>query len=450
MTNINSLQTVSRRFHNFTSPSLQTTAIAACVGLTLWYILDPKDSLKKIGVVVCVALASQTHTWIPYLKRQRTLIGFGKNELLDWESSYQSFIRLKRAKNLGKPNVNYSDFTNLEREQGAQWDTGEEFRAPLEKGAANLIKQIVLGSNILEIGSNVLDNKGLSYLARLLPKDLLKNLTYSDYIPSGVKRERCKTQRTYKCIDIRNPAKNLFYSHDCLVAINVADVLSRHDLPAMANGAHQLLKNGGLAIILADRPIMTIPLFSKFSHADDFVFPWIDEASFYAKSKILKGVKVIPTAKVRKIFASRGKEYASFFDRLMQLTPAQRQFFLHTSFFVSNSLCQFLQLTTENQVESYETTASYQKDVTSAFKSHRFIKLFAGYREGTTVIDHPDPSYTRTNGMPYNTLDYDPRTGGPLLYHTIQGIALQKLQLTATFHVMIFKKREPTLEEPHS
>ena len=94
---------------------------------------------------------------------------------------------------------------------------------------------------------------------------------------------------------------------------------------------------------------------------------------------------------IRKILDSWGEEYKSFFDPLLSLTPAQRQYFLRRSFFEHLHLCQFLQLVTENHCESQAAAESYQEDVKSAFESENFETLSAGYMAGSEVVHHSDP-----------------------------------------------------------
>lgn len=433
----------------FYSSSTKGTILTAGIALATWYYCDPTTLIAKIGIVFLGALALESNTLIPHLQRQAEITAIGTQELKKWEAFLAIFKKSNVEKELGKPNVNYSDFSNKVHEDGKQWNTAEEYRSSIQEGSKQVLKNIVekhipQNSKILEIGSNALDKNGNSYLARLLPQERLKNSTYSDYISSVVSQEAPKTKRTYKWIDIRNPEQTLSNSQDCLIAINVADVISRHDFPRFAMGAYQLLKDEGHMVILADRPIEPTPLFAKFSKEAEFAFPWIEKFNaLNTNASLLKGVKVIPIDAIRQIFDSLGEEYKPFFDELMSLKPPQRHHFLKQSFFAGLDICQFLQLLTENhpQCQSYDRTESYQNDVTATFKSHKFEVLFSGYMEGSKIVNHTDLSYKNTGGNRYNKLNYDPRHGGPLTCENIEGIKPRELQVTANFHVMIFKKK---------
>ena len=428
-------------------PPLSTAILSSAIVVS-WYMIDPTNLLEKIALIAFLALVREKDNWFPYLKRKVDVNLIGKRELQAWKESFDSFKNSKVAKDLGKINLNYSDWSNKQHEDGQRWDTAEEFRAPVRSAAAKVIndifsKHIALPSKILEIGSNELDSRGCSCIARLLPKDYLDDLTYSDYIPAVVKREiskASKIKRNYIHLDLRQPNPEFFDSQNCLVAINVADVISRHDLSKIAKGAYQLLKKEGKFVILADRPIESTPLFGKFG-GTDFVFPWTEDVSGNAAATLIKGAKVTSKDTIRQILNAWGEEYKLFFDQLFSLTHSQRQEFLKQSFFQGLQLCQFLQMLTENHCQSYETCKSYQNDVTLAFESNQFETVFSGYMEGSDLIDHPDPTYSKTEGLPYNKMSYDLRNGGPVKGKMIRGIERGKVQTEAIFHVMIFKKK---------
>lgn len=416
----------------------ETTAIAAAT-FTLWYIIDPANIPVKIATVAFGALAVHANNWLGCTQRQSELNTLGK-ELYQWEALYQSFPFSK------EPEL-YSDVSNKKYERGEdRWNTAKEQRQPVQEAAKNVIQElgfryIKSGSKILEIGSNVLDNKGLSVLGRLLPITHLNYLTYSDYIPLVVKSEFKKSHK-YKLLDIRNPSPSFLNSQDVLMAMNVLDVLAHHDLAKTAAGTHQILKKEGLAIILADRPIAITALNDKFSDASDFAFPWTEDVSLDQNATLLKGLNVISVDALRKIIHELGDEYKAFIEKIITLTPTQRHCFLENAFFKGFKLCEFLQLATENHCQQHERTLSYQNDVTAAFESHHFETLFSGYLKGQEVVNHNDPTYRKSHGQCYNTLSYDLRNGGPLVATRTRRLPEGEMLVTATFHVMVFKKKE--------
>ena len=284
----------SRGNHSFSLSPLKTTVISTGAIVTTWYILDPTDLIQKIGTTALGALVLQANSWVPYLRRQLELMAIGGRELQHWKQSYASFMNLKIANQLGQPNVNYSDYLNKQYENGKKWDTAENYRLSVRPGAIKLIheivaKHIIEGSQILEIGSNKLDDQGFSVLGRLLPEKHLENLTYSDYIHSTVQEEAKKVKKTksaYKLLDLRNPDEASHNSQDCLMALNVVDVISRKHLRKITAGASKLLKNQGRVILLADRPLEMAPQFAELSRSEDFVFPWT--VSFKGKATIIK------------------------------------------------------------------------------------------------------------------------------------------------------------------
>ena len=95
-----------------------------------------------------------------------------------------------------------------------------------------LIKDLFINNkiqgSILELGSNILNKNGNSYLASLLEEKYLKKLTYSDYSPEIVQPECIKTIRKYIQVDARNLSNDLpECSYSNIVGINVIDTISR-------------------------------------------------------------------------------------------------------------------------------------------------------------------------------------------------------------------------------
>ncbi len=380
-----------------------------------------------------------------FVDRQSQLRAIGKKELKLWEAALEKFSRSKTAHALREPRANYSDYRHFRMETISEWDTAVEERVQVQAASMKLVHALCARyfsrtSQILEIGSNLLDENGLSYLAFLLPQQLQQNLSYSDYIPSVVEEEAPKTRRPFHCVDLRSPDPSLFESQDGLIAINVADVISRHELGQFASGAHQLLRSGGHCLILADRPIDLIPLLAKFSQAESCVFPYIEESPFDQKFRVIQGVKVTPVEKVEQELSSLGVKYTNFFNKLAALTAAQRQCFLRKSFFKGLSLCNFLDLLTANSATTLQSIESYRQDVTAAFETHHFETLFANLIEVSVTIPHPDLGFQHNEGKSYNRLIYHQRHGGLLHREFSFDLPSNQLEVRTAFHVMIFKK----------
>ncbi len=422
---------------------LKGTLLAGGTTYLLWQILAPESWVEKIGLLAFDLIALLALYKCSCKRPERE-----KNELEKWEDLFQTFTSSDQFSELGQSGLDYTDFWNRSFESGERsWDTGDAQRKPLHAASVKVIKFIASsyipkGSKILELGSNILDHQGLSYLARLLPSDHLPNLSYSDYLRPVVDRESLKTTRSYRHLDIRNPAQDLFESQNCIVAINVADVLSRRDLVQMARGCNQLLKSGGCALIMADRLIDPIPLFAKFSQSEDFIFPWV-EATTNGSGQVrhLKGAKKATVAKLRGLIQSLDNEYRTFFEKLFKLTPPQRHYYLWKSFFAGHFLSTFLNMILLNErCDCYPTFESYENDVITAFQSQKFTVQLRGISKASHTVVHPDPDYQNSSGIPYNSLTLELKEG-KFQTSKVSGIPTGKLKTTASFHTLIFKKK---------
>lgn len=427
----------------FTFNSIQVFRAAVGVGLSaLWAVpsslsLQAKVGLSALGLITCVgANHLQKLRHLPEVLQSYRLSQKIDHELPLWQSVLEQHLRSEQVQIFASPTESYhTSETKHETLQisSAYHDNRQQFQILLP-AAQCAIEQIFTShvpvEPILELGSNVLNDKGESYLAELLPQAYQAQLTYSDYVPAIVQNEAKKTTRRYLQIDAKNlkgvPASSLAN----IVAINVIDTIERLDLPKVIEGAFHALKPGGKMVILADRPFHQRPLLSKYSHGDNVVFPFHDRGQL--------GVKVITTEALKRQAAKQSQPFARFIDQLTQLPANLRTDFLFTSFAKQLDLWKVLGAICPNEeCLTIDHQESFLGDLTQAVSQYPgFQQVTSQYVEA--LVEVPG---TLRSSVPINSLFADLRSIGLVQGTHSPQVRKDHIRLGTVFHAMILQKR---------
>lgn len=328
--------------------------------------------------------------------------------------------------NLKLPLTNQAEMSYRRRQ-----DTAPTLPASIEL-TEEIFDQYALKGPILELGSNLLNEKGESYLAQLLPAEHQKALSYSDYLPEVVKNESAKTKRSYLCLNATKLRKTLLpASQTNIVALNVIDTISRDKLARVVKGLHHSLKEGGRIVILSDLPFDQDPIFEKFSTEDNLVLPYIDGDDL--------GIKMIPQKVLLQRAQPFGEPFVQFLQRVMRLRKEQRARFMFWAFKLNLEIGVRLHDVLEKickpeDFQRIDHKQSYIDDLTEAFTSDgRFEILTNAYKTSQKIINA-----SMNNG--HNVLASDLRVAKFIYPGHSPCLGKNEVLLKSVFHVMIAKK----------
>jgi len=298
-------------------------------------------------------------------QHQRTLYEI-KRELETWEQLRDLYVQ--------KP-----------QDDSTEYGRTREMLSVIEPAATKVVTDVftryAARGSTLELGSNILNENGDSYFARLVSKKNLRDLSYSDYLPNVVKKESRKTQRSYRCLDATKLYETLpAASQTNVVALNVIDTISRDKLDSVVKGIHHVLRESGNMIILCDLPFDQTPLVDKFSTENNLVFPYLDGTNL--------GIKIIPRQALMRGAQSFGKPFVQFIESLMKLTQKKRGEVLFAAFGHRLQLCTILErVCSPEEVQRIDHKQSYIEDLTKAVTSHGGFGIVAtGYFEDREIV----------------------------------------------------------------
>jgi hypothetical protein len=246
---------------------------------------------------------------------------------------------------------------------------------------ASIFDRYIGRGSILELGSNQLNDTGESYLARLLPKNYRKDLTYSDYLPQIVKNEKGKTKRAYLCLDASCLAENLAAaSKTNVVAVNVFDTISRSKLEAVVRGIHHVLKNNGNLVVLSDLPFDQSPLIEQHSKEDNFLFFYVDGNDL--------GVKTIPRDVLLRRAEAFGAPFVQWIESLLGFSHQARAQILMKSMGLGFNLCSVLErICNPEEYERVDHKQSYIGAISDAIASHGGFEIVINdYLEDQEIV----------------------------------------------------------------
>ena len=281
----------------------------------------------------------------------------------------------------------------------------------------------------LELGSNILNESGDSYFARLVPKKNLRDLSYSDYLPGIVEKESKKTNRPYICLDATRLHETLpAASKTNVVALNVIDTISRDKLDDVFKGVHHVLKENGNMIILCDLPFEQTPLIDKFSTDDNLVFPYLDGTNL--------GIKTIPRQALMSGAQLFGQPFIDFIDSLMELPQKKRNEVLFVTFAQGLQLCNILErICSPEEVRCIDHKQSYIEDLTNVIRSHGGFEIVANeYLEDHVIVqgrlNHPGANVVgsdlRMAQFIYDGYDHNLRENQVLVKSVFHAVVLKK------------------------
>lgn len=353
-----------------------------------------------------------------------------KNNIAAWENLLDQF---KQKKSLSK-SISTKKDTSLKSSKSYQ--SGREHFSHVEPAAAKVILDVftryIPKGSVLELGSNILNENGESYLARLLPKDYLSDLKYSDYSMEIVKRERKKTRRYYLYLDATRLREVLpAASETNIVAINVMDTILRSKLNDVANETHSVLRDNGNLVILCDQPFEKTPLISKFSTEDNLLFPYIDGNNL--------GLQIVSKEILMRHIQSFGQPFIQFIHSLMELPQMQRANFLYSMFAICRKLklCDVLEnICKPEDYQRIDHKQSYIKDLTEAFTSHGGFEIVMNdYVEG-----HVLASGSIQADRNINVIGADLRIPQRVYGSFNPNLKKNEFLIKSVFHVMIVRK----------
>lgn len=304
---------------------------------------------------------------------------------------------------------------------------------PIEPAATKVVADIfarhTAKGSTLELGSNLLDENGNSYLARLLPKEHTSHLIYSDYLPNVAKNESKKTKRPYLCLDATRLHETLpAASKTNVVALNVIDTISRKRLENVVKGIHHVLKENGTMIILCDLPFDQNPLIEKFSTADNFVFPYVDGNDL--------GIKIISKQAVMLAARPFGEPFFQFIESLTTLPKKTRSKILFLDFAHRLQLCNILErICNPAEVQRIDHKQSYIEDLAKAITAHGGFEIIEnGYFKDQEIVqgylNHPD----------INVVGRDLRVP-KFSYHGFnRNVPKNHVEFQSVFHAVVAKK----------
>lgn len=427
----------------FTFNSIHFFRAAIGVGLSaVWTVpsslnLQAKVALSALGLIACVgANHLQNLRHLPQALQSYRLSRKIDNELPSWHNALDEYLRNDQVQIFSSTTESYlaseTKYQHL-KISNAYHDNRQEFHILLP-AAQCAIEQIftkyVPVEPILELGSNVLNEKGESYLAELLPRPYQTQLTYSDYLPAIVQSEAKKTSRRYMQIDAKNLQSVAPNSLANIVAVNVIDTIERTDLCKVVEGAFHALKPGGKMVILADRPFHQLPLLSKYSHGDNVVVPFHDRGQL--------GVKVITTSTLKRHAAKQSQPFARFVDQLIQLPVNMRTDFLFTTFVKRLDLWQVLgEICPKEECLTIDHKESFLNDITTAFSQHPgFQQVASQYVEA--VVEVPGNLQSR---VPINSIFADLQGTGVIKGTFSSQVHKDHIRIGTVFHAMIVQKK---------
>lgn len=308
--------------------------------------------------------------------------------------------------------------------------------APVEPAAVKLIEELfvqhIQDKSILELGSNILDSSGDSYLARLLPHDYLPKLKYSDCNPEIVHHYmKGKTGKEYLQLDATCLSKTLAAASESnIVAINVFDTIARNKLDDVVKETHTVLRNGGKLVVLCDMPFNQSPLFEKYSTKDNFVMPYREGNNL--------GVTIVSKKALIQNAQKLDQPFVQFIQKLVEMPPSETTEFLFLILKHKLSLIKILESICEpKDYVRIDHKQSYIDDLTDAFKSHGGFDIqLNDYKESEvytwgTVKKHPH----------INVVGSDLRMPEDIYGGINPTLEENKLLIKTVFHVLIAKKQ---------
>lgn len=384
------------------------------------------SSIYQTGLIALGAITAYL-VYRPYINRmasacyqsiaRRILSLFIKNTLPLWEGSLSKFKK-----------------SRLQQKEATALDTACDYAAIrqeskiVEPAAALLIKELfakyIPQGPILELGSNLLDENGNSYLARLLPQEYLSRLTYSDCSEDVVASQKLKTNRKYLALDA---AQLNLASKTNIAAINVFDILQRNQFAQAAAGIYQGLGKNGRIAILSDMPFDQFASFNKHSTRDNFLFPTISGNDL--------AIKIVRKDVLINRSRPFGPEFTNFVQSVMELPQDQRTLFLCGLFFYDQSLSEILEsICSKSDLQTIDHKNSYLADLKEAFEAH------GGFEIVVNDFIEKEALIPRTSGTK-NTFSSDLRDGGLLSEGFNPKLKQNIMAVRTVFHVMIAKKR---------
>lgn len=362
------------------------------------------------------------------------------NELPEW------IALLNEAKNAPWLHKNPDSLMKCFQEQfkvgGTSWKGLESGVIDLFKSPACKIIEKTFRNHVspkaalLELGSNVIDERGNSRLSSMIPSEWVENLIFSDYLPSVVEAEGKKTERKYRQINAKKLSKDFPNNHlDGIIALSVLDVIARSKISKVAKEVFTVLKEGGHFIIFADRMPYLIPLLEKHFDSSSFAICWFDGmAADYRLRGVKKAPRAIVEANIKNLLPQVSPKWQEFFTQLLSLTPAQMLWFFTDVYDKSPEVFHILEsFFPKESTELIELEQSYEKDVVEALKATGFvIKESAKW-----AANFFSPEELVINGSVVMHATYDM---GRISYHNLKNASQEGHLLTATMHVIVAQK----------